>query len=135
MKRIFLTLFFTLIAFPAHAATILASTFNATYNATNPLTITETTIINLDENIVIDFDGAAEIIQPGMGFNTTLDEIVFTSSSGNKVIITQQTTWKFSANTRFTGNAQLQTQRGATLWHNNANLTLDGTPFTQIDPT
>jgi hypothetical protein len=136
MKAYFFALLLLLpLNLPA-VTTILASVFNATYSPLNPYIATQTTNIILDVDIVINTPGmVAQPIQTGAGFNSATNSIIFSSTTGNKVLVTQSTAWKYGFNMQFTGNASLVTQRGATLWANNATITMNGTTFSQTDPS
>ncbi len=131
MKAHFLSLLLLLPFNLSAATTILASVFNANYSAMNPYIATQTTTIILDQDIVISTTIVAEPIKTGAGFNRAADKIIFSSIDGHKVLVSQPTAWKYGFNIQFTGNASLVTQRGATLWANNATITMDGTTFSQ----
>jgi hypothetical protein len=136
MKAYFFSLLLVLPCTLSAAITIRASAFNAIYSSLNPYTATQTINIILDVDIVINTPGmVAQPIQTGAGFNLATDSINFSSTTGNKVLVTQSTAWKYGFNMQFTGNASLVTQRGATLWANNATITMNGTTFSQTDPS
>ena len=115
---IYVGLFLLLSTTSVAAVTILASDFNKNYSCQNPFIATETTTIILNEDISI--EGVCELIKAGGGFDSKNDRIIFTSSTGNRVVITQESTWKLGLITQFTGNAHLEKEPGATVWLMNA---------------
>lgn len=114
----------SVVSLPTFALTLTASAFNAIYSCTTPFIATETTVITLDENIIISAAGACELFQVGVGFDPLTDSITFSAAQGNAVVVTNGTTWKISLPILFTGNAQLRTQYGSSLWFNGGSLVL-----------
>ncbi len=99
------------------AVTILASEFNKQFSCQNPFIATETTTIILNEDIPI--EGVCELIKAGIDFDVESDRIIFTSSTGNRVVVTQGSTWKVALITQFTGNARLEKEPGAGIYLKN----------------
>ncbi len=121
----YIGLFLLLSTTSVAAVTILASDFNKKYSCKNPFIATETTIIILNEDISV--EGVCELIKAGGGFDSENDRIIFTSSTSNRVVITQESTWKLGLVTQFTGDAHLEKEPGATLWlMNTTTLFLSG---------
>ncbi len=113
MRRTFIgaSLFLLLISTSVLAGvTILASDFNKNFSCQNPFIATETTTIILNEDISI--EGVCELIKAGSGFDIESDRIIFTASTGNRVVIRQASTWKLGLTTQFTGNAKLEKEPG-----------------------
>jgi len=103
MKAYFFSLLLLLPFNLPAATTILASVFNATYSALNPYIATQTTNIILDVDIVINTPGmVAQPIQTGAGFNPATNFIIYSSTTGKRVLVTQSTAWKYGFNMQFT---------------------------------
>lgn len=106
---------------------ILASDFNATYCATNPLDISDDTEIILDEDIII---STSEIV-----FNAlTPITLTFTPQGNNKLIIANNTVWNLST---FSSEeyivickAPLITKGGSTILQNGGVIILQNTTWT-----
>jgi len=114
-------------SFAVADVTILASDFNATYSAANPLNLTENTEIILDENIVI---STSEIL-----FNaTTTVTLSFTPQNNNKLIVANNTVWNLSTfisqNHKIICKAELITGAGSTILQNGGVIILQDTAWT-----
>jgi hypothetical protein len=104
----------------AQALTITASAFNS---GTLPFTLTETTTIILDEDIVFTDSGLyAPIITSGSF--TADDMLIFTATDGFQVFINTDTIWQYNFNIEFQGNAQLMMAPGSGLYANNFSITI-----------
>ncbi len=127
------TFYAVLAAFSFHSTqvfsqTITASEFNTLYSCDNPFRPTETSIIILDEDIIIqDTVGGCEPIIAGPGFNPATDVVFFTSLDNHSVIIQASGLWIVGLNLTFNGNAQFQIQTGAILaLQNNPTFRMSG---------
>lgn len=102
--------------FSLKAATVSSSSISTS----SPLSVTEDTTIMLTSDITIS-SGTAALIEVGGSFGSSENVVNFNSSTGNKVIIQNGATWDPSTFTssnhiiRFSGNAQLVCEQGATI--------------------
>jgi hypothetical protein len=106
------------------AKAFYASEFNATYNCANPLTITESTFIRLDTDIII--DGCLPFTaDPLLNSQATL---TFTSTASYRVIIKASTIFNIPSflsggqTIIFSGNAQLIIETGSKIIYGNNSL-------------
>jgi hypothetical protein len=132
MRIVLMALLMGNMSFYCRAETILASVFNKEFSCTNPFLATETTTIILDEDIAI--TGVCELIAAGEGFNKATDRIIFTSTTGHRVVLRQSSTWKIALTIQFKGNARLEKEPRSTIFLENAALIMSETTIYRTIP-